>query len=404
MSPLIHATLCLTLALGVYGCRKADPSTHRTTPLRQRSPAPSPSNGPPQVVPLTLSGTTTLARDSFKSLRVGAPTTIEKLTVYPLYASSQALPYLPLTIDDAFKRKLMTVSEQGSASVPTIKVVKHTTERIFIMTGELFAGAKQDRISKHDVLLSAQTGVYKLPVYCVEAGRWRGTTHRFGTANLMGSTRVRRTVAKKMGQSQVWSRVRAKNVQVGAQTTTQTLLASYASHAYKQNGPRYLKQLANFAAANPGSRGVVAVIDGHLVSADLFGHRALFVKLWPKMLKALVLDAVDPNFRGSPAGKIAPVKFLAQLGQAAFRKSETPSLGQELLISGKQIAGTLFADGPHLVHLSLFPDRGGRIFRRSGALRQNGPQQRFRNILPNNLAPKTQQRLINNDVKQQNKR
>jgi hypothetical protein len=299
-------------------------------------------------------------KGQLSGLVLEAPISHKNLKLYPVSADQPFVKEKIHTIDAAFKGKLVAVTEQGSGTVPFISLQKTSKEHVFIMTGEMFVGARQDRISKHDVLLPKKAGKHRLPVYCVEQGRWHGNTQAFKSGNVLSTNKLRKSAIKKGSQGKIWEEVSKKTKQVKATTPTQTMHASYKSETYKKKSPPYLKKLAGFASRYPKSLGVVVVINSTVVSVDIFANHELFVALSEKLLKSYVLDAVDPHFKGSNYEAARIHEFLAQVASAKFAGAKSPGMGKEFVITSPEVAGTLLKAKNRIVHFALLAEKEGR--------------------------------------------
>lgn len=394
LTPWLFLLLATALP-GLTGCRKvqAVESQSTTKPANPKAQAATSKRSLVQRVGMTQShhrtprpqlalgslANTPIGRN-LQGFRLGKAVRHKHLALHPI-TTQQTTPKTPLTIDESFKRKRIRVTESGYGNVPEIAVRKRRSDKIFIMTGEMFLGAKQDRISKHDLLLPRRAGRFKLPVYCVEQGRWRYNSQGFRSGHSVGTRNLRRTVTKKWSQSAVWQEVRSKNRQVNARTSTQTMAASYRSRLYRRHSPGYLRKLGAFAKKNTHSVGYIGMIRGKIASIEIFANAKLFRKMWPKLLKALTLDAIDPNFKGSRFDTASIPAFLNRLPKASFQKTRTPGIGREYLIAHSDLSGTLLLDGPTLVHLNLFPEDA------NSQADANQPRRRFlgQGLHPRNL-------------------
>ncbi len=284
----------------------------------------------------------------------------DNLTVFPLVSSNagKANPYQPL--DRAMDKGALTVQEQSSASVPELEVTNKGKEDVFIMTGEIVTGAKQDRMSAHDVLMPPNQKTVKLKVYCVEQGRWVETSRRFTAGKTAGTTMLRKTAAKKGSQGQVWSKVSRKSGQASVQSNTGTLQAVYDNRSVQQRIAAFEKALGPLGTQREDVVGFVAAIDGAVVSADLFANHDLMQALWPKLLKAVAIDAITSRSPRDTMPSEQEVRAFLQRGYEGSRqKTDNPGLGEEYLIEAAgDITGTLLVYRGEIVHLSLFgPDR-----------------------------------------------
>ena len=76
----------------------------------------------------------------------------------------------------SLERVIVTVEEVSeSGSVPNLLVENKGDIRILFIEGEELVGAKQNRVLNTSVLIAAKSRV-KIPVSCVEAGRWASPT------------------------------------------------------------------------------------------------------------------------------------------------------------------------------------------------------------------------------------
>ena len=71
---------------------------------------------------------------------------------------------------DAGLARVEEVSEGGS--VPELRFTNSAAMPILIVDGEELVGAKQNRVANLTILAPAKTTI-RIPVSCVEAGRWR---------------------------------------------------------------------------------------------------------------------------------------------------------------------------------------------------------------------------------------
>ena len=284
----------------------------------------------------------------------------DNLTVFPLISSNagKANPYEPL--DRAMDKGDLTVRELSSASVPVLEVKNKGKGKAFIMTGEIVTGAKQDRMSAHDVILPPKEQAVNLKVYCVEQGRWVETSRQFTAGKTAGTTLLRKTAAKKGSQGQVWSKVSRKSGQASVQSNTGTLQAVYNNRNVQERIAAFEKALAPLGSQRKDMVGFVAAVDGAVVSADLFANHDLMQALWPKLLKAVAIDAITS---ASPRDRMPSEQevraFLKRGYKGARKKTDNPGMGAEYLVeAGSDIDGTLLVYNGEMVHLSLFgPDR-----------------------------------------------
>ena len=117
-------------------------------------------------------------------VEVGEGRHFRNLTVFPLLVSEEgegAKPRYEL-LSDAIEAGAASVEEVDEAgSVPFLAVANKAAIPVLVPEGEILIGAKQNRTVNLTVLVAAGA-TFKLPVSCVEQGRWSYTSRRFKPA------------------------------------------------------------------------------------------------------------------------------------------------------------------------------------------------------------------------------
>lgn len=132
------------------------------------------------------------------------------------------------TLDEAMGRGKVLVRETGQGgTVNTLLLENHGERAVFIMAGEILAGAKQDRILQQDVILP--TGGKPVPVaaFCVEHGRWREQSAAFFSEKAAAPVAVRQAAQASKSQSVVWQEVASNNAALGVTAATGSLSDTY---------------------------------------------------------------------------------------------------------------------------------------------------------------------------------
>ncbi len=137
---------------------------------------------------------------AFPEIRVGDPIRHDGLAVFPLFAEpSGGVEYV--LADEAINAGSVAVEEVSEAgSVPDLAVENKGNVRVLFLEGEELVGAKQNRILNTSVLVAAHTKT-KIPVSCVEAGRWGYKSRRFGSGGTHSPSRLRYCLRSSVSQS-----------------------------------------------------------------------------------------------------------------------------------------------------------------------------------------------------------
>jgi hypothetical protein len=111
-------------------------------------------------------------RKHISALNLGERTVFENLTMFGLGGTSDGtMDYL--TLGEAIKLEVARVSEiSDGGSVPELLFENSAALPVLILDGEELVGAKQNRTVNLTILAPAGKTI-KIPVSCVEAGRWR---------------------------------------------------------------------------------------------------------------------------------------------------------------------------------------------------------------------------------------
>jgi hypothetical protein len=133
-------------------------------------------------------------------LRVGDPIRHEALFVFPLFSDSNGNVEYRLSDEALADQSLLVEEIDESGSVPDLLVENKGDVRVLFLEGEELVGAKQNRILNTSVLVAAHTKI-KIPVSCVEQGRWRHTSQFFGSSGSHTPSKLRRALKSSVSRS-----------------------------------------------------------------------------------------------------------------------------------------------------------------------------------------------------------
>ena len=117
----------------------------------------------------------TLAPHLAVQITVAEPTVVGSLAVFPLIADREpSVRYVSFA--EAVQRGATVKELDGGASVNDLVVHNPLDVPVLLYEGEEVLGAQQNRTFDVSALVAANS-VLKVPVSCVEAGRWDGARH-----------------------------------------------------------------------------------------------------------------------------------------------------------------------------------------------------------------------------------
>ena len=290
------------------------------------------------------------------------------LTVFPVVAATSHDTREFLTLDEGLKSGEVVVTESGSvrglvrgnryqpptssgAQVNQLVLMNNSKRPLVLLAGEIVTGGKQDRVIGADRIIPPESDPVDLGVFCVEPGRWTGSTMQFGKSGApapmaLPSVRNKAMVAK--NQQQVWAEVgRAKeqvSVQVEAAAPALQTTTSLAQVMDNDEVKRQLDSVAqpiqhNYTSVirqlrNQNAVGVVVAVGGRIVWADLFASTDLLEKYWPKLVQSYAAEALVNRAKGGEADLGRAQAFLSRLDGRHETVDSEPGVYRHTEISG----------------------------------------------------------------------
>jgi hypothetical protein len=269
--------------------------------------------------PLPLAG----AADS---PRVAAPVAHENLAVYFVHGRDTVPNAKLMSLQEALERGAAVVHE--TSDVNTLAVENRSEEyELFIQSGDIVKGGKQDRMAATDMLVPPKSGMVPLPAHCVEQGRWtgRGTedARKFASSEKFAAGKELKFANASGQQSAVWQNVAVNqsklhenlHMPVNAPASPTSFQLTLEAPAVEAKVMEYEAALKSAGERRGDIIGVVFVVNGQVTGAEVYGSNALFRKAWPKLLGAAAVEAIaeltdKPTAPAPTAGEVE--FFLAQ--------------------------------------------------------------------------------------------
>lgn len=267
--------------------------------------------------------------------RISGPYTHENLTIYLIHRKDQPKDRKLLTLAEALKQQKVRVQE--TSNVNQLLVENLSDDEVFIHSGDIVKGGKQDRTFPEDCILPARSAKIPVAAFCVEQGRWRqrGTEEAtyFATSSAQLASKDLKLAAKhEHAQAKVWEAVQDVQGNLGgvlrapvtAAASSTSLQLSLENRTLKEQTKPYLQELLPLGEGND-LVGYAFAINGEINSADVYSSSALFHKLWPTLLESSAVEAISKRSRSSQV-KTPPLEavkgFLAdaEAGRASSKE------------------------------------------------------------------------------------
>ena len=302
-----------------------------------------------------------------KRIEVGRPDVSDTLAVYPVFYKRPRLRYI------AFgpAGELVAITEQkGGASVNDLTVENKGDAAVLLYEGQELIGAQQNRVLDISVLVGPKS-VTKIPVSCVEAGRWDGSRrHERFRPSLQAADpelrrvkqmRVRENARRGMEpraiQSEVWDHVAQRGAEVHASSPTGAM-----SDIYVQSRDR-LGELRSAVRLHHRQCGAVVAIDGQIVAMDFVGDSEVWKHLHDALVEGYALDALRRGNGTEHPRKVRMEEIWDFAARAANARAESRrpgiGVGENIHFGDGAVTGNALISEGELVQLTAYPDAGG---------------------------------------------
>lgn len=255
------------------------------------------------------------ASNGSSGYRLSGPYTHGNLTVFLVHGKDSTTKSF-LTLQEALAQKKVRVYE--TKDVNELAIRNLSNQDIYVQAGDIVRGGDQDRMISVDFIVPPRSGRMPIAAFCVESGRWskRGNEENasFSSSDNVIATKDLKLAAKReRSQEAVWKNVKAAQDKLAVTVTaaapalmeTSSFELSVENSKVKETTDAYMKALSGILQNKSDVIGYVFAINGHVNSADVYGSRALFVKLWPKLLKASAVEAVAESNKDVEAKAVA---------------------------------------------------------------------------------------------------
>src|SRR6266704_1554961 len=296
--------------------------------------------------------------------RILDPVTYENISVFPVVASYGQDTSAFLTLEEGLATGEVVVRERGSeemvrgrdgriiymqpagASVNQLVLLNRSKRPLLLLAGELVSGGKQDRVIGKDRIVPVGAPPLPLDVFCVEHGRWTGSS-QFAAAKTIVHPSVRERAAVDQKQTEVWDAVRSGTTlkaapaapaarmtmgdiqgAIASNGRTEAYEQIYQSHAVGVSIDDFVdevqRRFANATAGLKGERvvGVVVAYGGEVAWSDIFASGDLFDHYWRKLLRSYAVEALTRPTVRQAASRDNASEFLRRLNGRETQETE----------------------------------------------------------------------------------
>jgi ARG and Rhodanese-Phosphatase-superfamily-associated Protein domain len=293
-----------------------------------------------------------------KSIQLGDAVEYRGVVIAPLFPRNNPKAEY-LTLDEALLLGFRITEVDAAGSVPELLAFNPLDKPVLLYDGEELVGAKQNRILNVTVLVAAESET-RIPVSCVEQGRWHARSASFDAAAHAAYPDLRRRKAEQLSaeplargvaQSAVWEEVAAKAGRHGVHSPTGAAADIYRGREGALAALRRAFPLA------PGQSGAVLALGDERLCLDYVSRPAAFERLYPKLLDGYLLDALETLDGGAASGHRLAA-FVSSAASAPDRHQPSAGLGEDIRLAGAGVVGSGLVVVGELVQLSVFTTSG----------------------------------------------
>jgi hypothetical protein len=250
---------------------------------------------------------------------VSAKAQFNNLEIFLIYGTTETDQRKYVTLSDALKDSMVKVKETGT--VNNLQISNYSSEYIYINSGDIVKGGKQDRTIKYDIVIGPNMKDVNLASFCVERGRWsQRNSFENGTEDVSGFNSSEYTLSDanlkiaaryESSQSQVWTNVDAYQVNTEAninrdrktkkedtiviksKVSSTSLELTLENKELKKVNDEYKTALLQQLPDTKNAVGMAYYINGRLYNVDIYNNHQLFADLYNKLLDAAIAEAIS---------------------------------------------------------------------------------------------------------------
>jgi hypothetical protein len=294
------------------------------------------------------------------TIQLGEPVMHRGIVVAPLFPRRQPRAEY-ITLEEAIPLGLRVTEIDAAGSVPELLAKNPLDSNVLLYDGEELVGAKQNRILNISVLLPGVSET-RIPVSCVEEGRWSARSSAFMPARHTAYPALRRRKAELLStdplahgdaQRAVWNDVSAKAERLQAHAPTRAQADIFVSRDDD------LQALRRAFPLVPGQSGAIFALGPNALTLDFVSQPRAFESLYPKLLDGYLLDALERLDR-KPADAQTLASFVERIEAASRSRRRSIGLGADVRLRAKHVVGAALELDDELVQLSAFSSAESR--------------------------------------------
>ena len=264
-----------------------------------------------------------------------------------------------LTLSNALRNNKIIINEiSDSGSVPELKCKNLSKEFILVLAGEEILGAKQNRITNISFIMPPSTEI-KIPVSCVEQGRWNYTSTSFSKGSNAYPDLKRKLyedvidnsmsgMGYRSNQSRIWNDIQEKQQSFNKYSPTGAMNDLYDSS----------DELEEFLAKNRNLKGcgMASFINGGLANFEIFPNSIFFNQVFRDLTRSIYQESLlFKNSSNTYSTFFSSSAFLNYLRKLDYTNNEGIGLGENNHIQSYSVCGDFLTLDSDIIYFYSFP-------------------------------------------------
>lgn len=251
-----------------------------------------------QLILLLLVVHVTTAQITYQTVAVDYDSVFQfkNLKLIPIRAKSPGNTGRPevISLQQGIRSGMITLSERGTASTENVhwlRVNNKTNKPVFIASGEVVIGGRQDRMVTKDTVLVPSGKDQYISVMCVEEGRWSDKEKKFVYGNY-ANPKLRKVLDQTKNQVRIWKEI---SNQLDSCDINSATLAYAAPHPDKKMvvlKDEYLKFFVDKFQTDSAVVGFIAISGNRIIGCDAFASSNLFMNSMSALLHGYTEEAI----------------------------------------------------------------------------------------------------------------
>jgi len=202
----------------------------------------------------------------------------------------------PMSLSKALEEGLVTISERGTASTENVhwlRVNNRSKRPLYIASGEVIMGGRQDRMVARDTILYPNGGRDQyVGVMCVEEERWSDKEKKFTYFNY-ANPRLRKVLDHSKNQVSLWREIYNQLDSSGIKSPTLSYAGQRLDKKAISDMEGYLRFLTNAIGRRDSTwAGFICVSGNKVIGADIYNSQQLFYDQLVPLLQGYIEEAV----------------------------------------------------------------------------------------------------------------